>query len=88
MRLLVFHFINDVSDSRLCVDSPFTKEELCDLFLLADPTKSQTQILLSCRHLSTDTSLDGHIAFLHTLSTFTIVSCVTSAFVVTFSHSV
>jgi len=52
----------------------FTKQELRELFVLDDPTTSQTQIHLSKLHhglRKSDTSLDAHIAFLHTLGTFT-----------------
>ena len=58
----------------VCIGSYFTKQELRELFVLDDPTTSQTQIQLSRLHAGlrkSDTSLDAHIAFLHTLGMFT-----------------
>jgi len=56
----------------------FTKQELRELFVLDDPTTSQTQMQLSAMHQGlrkSDTSLDAHIAFLHTLGMSADVSC-------------
>uniref|UniRef100_H2ZZX2 DNA excision repair protein ERCC-6-like n=1 Tax=Latimeria chalumnae TaxID=7897 RepID=H2ZZX2_LATCH len=51
----------------------FTKQELKELFILEDARTSSTQIQLQSLHTAqrrTDTELDEHIAFLHTLSMF------------------
>ncbi|KAG8448092.1 hypothetical protein GDO86_015256 [Hymenochirus boettgeri] len=51
----------------------FTKQELKELFLLEDTRTSSTQIQLQnmlATHRKTDTHLDNHIAFLHTLQIF------------------
>ena len=55
----------------------FTKQELHELFVLDDPTTSQTQIQLNQLHSGLrkpDVSLHAHIAFLHTLGTFRLCS--------------
>lgn len=51
----------------------FTKQELKELFTLEDPRMSTTQLQLQSMHAAhrrTDTELDEHIAFLHTLEIF------------------
>ena len=52
----------------------FTKMELKELFSLGDPTTSSTQQQLQDMHASereTDTKLDEHIAYLHSLGQYT-----------------
>ncbi|XP_021364793.1 DNA excision repair protein ERCC-6-like [Mizuhopecten yessoensis] len=51
----------------------FTKQELKELFILDNPRCSKTQVQLQEMHLGcriSDTSLDAHIAFLHSLDLF------------------
>ena len=51
----------------------FTKQQLHELFVLNNPRVSETQQHLAEIHTDqrkTDTWLDGHIAFLHTLGKF------------------
>ena len=75
--------LDNVSPSqRFVCCSYFTKQELRELFVLDDPTTSQTQIQLSKMHhglRKSDTSLDTHIAFLHTLGMFTAFRCMKSS---------
>ncbi|XP_060070138.1 DNA excision repair protein ERCC-6-like [Ylistrum balloti] len=51
----------------------FTKQELRELFILDNPRHSKTQVQLQEMHRGSrisDTSLDAHIAFLHSLDLF------------------
>ena len=59
---------------KVCDFRYFTKQDLRELFVLDDTRNSVTQQQLSELHANqrkTDTSLDAHVAFLHTLGAYT-----------------
>ncbi|OWF44884.1 DNA excision repair protein ERCC-6-like [Mizuhopecten yessoensis] len=71
--MLTMHGANKDNMPSVDLEQYFTKQELKELFILDNPRCSKTQVQLQEMHLGcriSDTSLDAHIAFLHSLDLF------------------